>query len=131
MGYLGTLCLIKSRNTQGTDHVLLEHLLSDLVVTVPVQMPTTAPCLSHDSPGQATGLGQGHTRQDTQRPSEQKQASFGRTPLCQQRPGGQYTDSHGLSATGEGQHPFCKEGLPAAWRIRRTTGVTAGLLSQW
>lgn len=82
MGYLGTLCLIKPCNTQGTDHVLLEYLLSDLVVTVPVQMPTTAPCLSCDSPGQATGLGQGYTGQDTQRPSEQKEASFVRTLLC-------------------------------------------------
>lgn len=42
MGYLGTLCLIKPCDAQGTDHVLLEYLLSDLVVTVPVQMPTTA-----------------------------------------------------------------------------------------
>lgn len=62
--------------------MLLEYLLSDLVVTVPMQMPATAPCLSHDSPGQAIELGQGHTGQDTQRPSEQKEASFVRTLLC-------------------------------------------------
>ena len=130
-GYLGTQCLIKPRNTQGTDHVLLEHLLSDLVVTVPVQMPTTAPCLSRDSQGQATGLGQGHTDQDTRGQVNKKRPALGEHRSAQQRPGEQYTDSHGLSATGEGQHPFCKERLPAAWHISRTTGVTAGAVSQW